>query len=551
MLCLSKSPSDSVHPPKNDKIHVIYQFFVHPDKSRQAEVEYCLEKNVNNPLIERVHLLNEKIYGVKQLGVKSDKITQVNIGKRLTYKDVFDYVDEFKIDGYIVFCNSDIFFDNSLKNLTTSSLGYERSCYSLLRFEFNNETNLKKCKIFGPRGDSQDTWIFHSNYNILPKQREVFNFYFGKPGCDNKLIYLFHLLGYTVYNEPYVVKTYHYHSTNIRNYNASEVLHSPMSNIFPQLTNDDVMLNIKEQMFKLKTKDFTKYDLYQDNKKLYKYLSEKIKNNQPFVIPRIAGVENNVVFIAKNVKPEQYANSPQFTGMAYTMKNNAGINLPTTASAEAYASSYLEPFKQCDLFFDWEEYGNVYPVIKNSHDWILRTHNDKQTLWAFTLDVFNYINSNPWTLALKGQRILIISSFADTIEKQIQHREKIYGIDLFPDCSFVFIKPPQTQGQNESRDWILECLEFMNKINHMKDQFDIALCSCGGYGNPVVGFIRSIGKSAIYIGGVLQMYFGVLGGRWEKERQDIIELYKNEYWARPAEEERPKGHETIERSCYW
>ena len=443
------------------------------------------------------------------------------------------------------------FFDNSLKNLTTSSLGYERSCYSLLRFEFNNETNLKKCKIFGPRGDSQDTWIFHSNYNILPKQREVFNFYFGKPGCDNKLIYLFHLLGYTVYNEPYVVKTYHYHSTNIRNYNASEVLHNPMSNIFPQLPNDDFMLNNKELFFRTLTKDFTKYDLYQDNKKLYKYLSEKIKNNQPFVIPRIAGVENNVVFIAKNVKPEQYANSPQFTGMAYTMKNNAGINLPTTASAEAYASSYLEPFKQCDLFFDWEEYGNVYPSIKNSNDWILRTHNDKQTLWAFTLDVFNYINSNPWTLALKGQRILIISSFADTIEKQIQHREKIYGIDLFPDCSFVFIKPPQTQGQNDSRDWILECLEFMNKINHMKDQFDIALCSCGGYGNPVVGFIRSIGKSAIYIGGVLQMYFGVLGGRWEKERQDIIELYKNEYWARPTEEERPKGHETIERSCYW
>jgi hypothetical protein len=91
----------------------------------------------------------------------------------------------------------------------------------------------------------------------------------------------------------------------------------------------------------------------------------------------------------------------------------------------------------------------------------------------------------------------------------------------------------------------------MNKINHIKDQFDIALCSCGGYGNPVVGFIHSIGKSAIYVGGVLQMYFGVLGGRWEHERQDIVELYKNEYWTRPSEEERPKGHETIERSCYW
>jgi len=130
MLCVSKSPSDSLHPPKNDQIHVIYQYFVHPDKSRQSEIEYCLLKNVNNPLIDRIHLLNEKIYSVKHLGLKSDKITQVNIGKRLTYKDVFDYVDEYKINGYIVYCNSDIFFDNSLKNITTSSLGYSKSFYS-------------------------------------------------------------------------------------------------------------------------------------------------------------------------------------------------------------------------------------------------------------------------------------------------------------------------------------------------------------------------------------------------------------------------------------
>lgn len=550
MLCVSKSPTDSLHPAKNDKIHLIYQYFVHPDKTRQAEIEHCLLKNVNNPLIHKIHLLNEKIYSEKKMRIKSDKITQINIGKRLTYKDVFDYVDEYKISGYIIFCNSDIFFDNSLKNITTSSLGYSKSFYALLRFEYNNEANLKKCKLFGPRGDSQDTWIFHSDYNVFPKQRDVFNFYFGKPGCDNKLVYLFHLLGYTVYNEPYVVRSYHYHSTNIRNYNASEILHFPMAQIFPQLLNE-VELSQNETKKKQSTQNYSKYDTYKDNKKLYNYISEKFKNNQTFVIPRIAGVENNVVFIAKNVKPEQYANSPQFTGMAFTMKNNAGINLPNTVSAEAYANSYLEPFRQCDLFFEWEDYGNVYPGIKNSHDWITRTFSNKKTLWAFTLDIFNYIYSNPWTLALKGKRILIISAFADTIEKQLPHREKIYGIDLFPDCSFVFMKPPQTQGQNESRDWAVECMEFLDKINIIKDQFDVALCSCGGYGNPVVGFIYTLGKSAIYVGGVLQMYFGVLGGRWEVERQDIVNLYKNEYWTRPAEEERPKGHDTIEKSCYW
>lgn len=551
MKCFYKSPVDTIRSPKNDPVHVIYQYFVHPDKSRQAEIQHCLLNNVNNPLINTIHLLNEKIYNKSELGLKSDKVTQVNIGKRLTYKDVFDYVEEFKINGYIVFCNSDIFFDNSLKNIITSSLSYDKSFYSLLRFEYNNEANIKKCKIFGPRGDSQDCWIYHSKYNIPVDKRTVFDFNFGKPGCDNKIIYLIHLLGYTVYNEPYSVKTYHYHTTNIRNYNSSEVLPNPFSNIFPELPNKEVVLNQNEKMITEFTKNYSKYDLYKDNKILYKYLSDKIKNNQPFVIPRIAGIENNVMFIAKNVKPEQYSNSPRFVQMASVMKNNAGINLPTTNSAESYANMYIEPFKHCDLYFNWEENGNVYPYIKSSHDWITRTFTDKQTIWAFTLDIFNFIYSTPWTLALKGKRLLIVSSFADTIQKQLEYREKIYGIDLFPDCSFVFIKPPQTQGENDSRDWCIEFLEFCAKINMIKDHFDIALCSCGGYGNPLVGFINSLGKSAIYIGGVLQMYFGVLGGRWEEERADIVKMYKNEYWTRPSEEERPKGHENIEKSCYW
>jgi hypothetical protein len=46
-------------------------------------------------------------------------------------------------------------------------------------------------------------------------------------------------------------------------------------------------------------------------------------------------------------------------------------------------------------------------------------------------------------------------------------------------------------------------------------------------------------KSAIYIGGVLQMYFGIYGERWLRERKSILELYINENWSRPKDNERP------------
>ena len=80
-----------------------------------------------------------------------------------------------------------------------------------LRFDYTNK-QLGKCKLFGPRADSQDTWIFHSNYNPH-KEAKIFNFTFGRPGCDNKLIYLFNILGFEVFNQPYFVKTYHIHQS--------------------------------------------------------------------------------------------------------------------------------------------------------------------------------------------------------------------------------------------------------------------------------------------------------------------------------------------------
>jgi hypothetical protein len=60
-----------------------------------------------------------------------------------------------------------------------------------------------------------------------------------------------------------------------------------------------------------------------------------------------------------------------------------------------------------------------------------------------------------------------------------------------------------------------------------------------------------MGKSAIYVGGVLQMYFGIYGERWLRERSDIMRMYLNKHWSRPKENERPKNYKEVEKSCYW
>jgi hypothetical protein len=89
------------------------------------------------------------------------------------------------------------------------------------------------------------------------------------------------------------------------------------------------------------------------------------------------------------------------------------------------------------------------------------------------------------------------------------------------------------------------------EIEAKKNTFDIALCACGGYGNPLCSAILAMGKSAIYVGGVLQMLFGIYGQRWLVEESDIMRMYMNEHWSRPLPGDRPQGHDKIEGGCYW
>ena len=55
-------------------------------------------------------------------------------------------------------------------------------------------------------------------------------------GCDNKITYLFYLLGYNVINQPFFIKTFHLHNTGIRGYDKnSPMLHGPYLQIGPYI----------------------------------------------------------------------------------------------------------------------------------------------------------------------------------------------------------------------------------------------------------------------------------------------------------------------------
>lgn len=529
---------------------LVTQFFLGGTEMRSGELRTSLKVNVSNPHIDRIVLLNERIYTDAELGVESSKIEQVVIGERLDYKSVFDCVDELGLTGYIVLSNLDIFFDKSLANVKRSGIASDKAMFCLLRHEYKPGKPVKDAHLFEHFADSQDTWIWHSNHNMPVNERKIFDFQLGIPGCDNTMAYAVQLVGYKVYNTPMLIKNYHNHTSNQRNYDANTT-RTPQPYYCVRAILDHEPFNKHRQ-----DPDHP-FTFRGENENFRAYLNTAVSKGEPFIVPRLAGIEHMYAVMGARAGQRGRFNNNEAEFLNKTrsiMKNNAGVFLPDGSSVVDYATMYLKAFHECDAYFDWEPQGDVAAAFGLQQDYEFAYHNfRRRRLWAFgVLDIFHVVNQEkPWTHELAGKRILVVSPFADTFKKQVPHMAEFYGRDMFPGCSFLFVKPPVTNGKNPSRPFAKELDEFSARIREVKDDFDIALVSCGGYGCPIMGRIYDMGKSAIYVGGVLQMYFGVYGSRWERERELAMKLFKNDKWIRPSSDERPQGFEQVEKSCYW
>ena len=520
---ISLAPTPTVCEKHNAPIVLIQQFYVNSNKSRHKENIFCLQKNVENTKIDKIILLNEREYSKKELGIDSSKITQIIVQQRLTYSKVFEYCSTIK-NSYVILANLDIFFDESLEEMKSVGLHKTKSVFCQLRHEYSPHKPLSEARLFGPRPDSQDAWIWHTNNTLgTGKFKQLTDFKLGMPGCDNKIIYLFFLMGNICYNDPKRIKIYHYHTSQVRSYTQKDRIKPPYYAIHHTIDNS-------------KAANST-FNTLLDNNNLFDYISEKINNNKHFIIPRIAKIENVVAMEGYHLQFIERSATAKSTidKTKHIMKNNAGICLSDLGSAENYSREYLRAFGLCERFFGWEPWSNVTSAYNGYHgisqEFMIEKYK-KQMIDAKVLDIYNFMYATPWTHALQGKRILIISPYVDIISKQISSKNKIYNTSVFLDNSFVFLKPPQTQDENSFILFREAHQLFVENIEKIKDTFDIALLCCGGYGNPICATLHMMGKSAIYVGNVLQMYFGIYKTKQLQETPDIMRLHMNLNWVK-------------------
>lgn len=218
----------------------ITQYYKPKNSNREREIRKCLDLNSKSQIIDKIVLLNEQDYFSRFPKTSNlNKIEQHVIGHRLTYSDVIRWIHDNSVpeNTICVFANADIVLDSE-SWLSIWSTELSNVFMSLLRWDIKEDENddkntndneiQSKAELFGPRNDSQDTWVVLSDsVKAISWDYSSLNFPFGQGGCDNAINVEMLRKKFLVVNPALSLKTYHYQLSGIRTYDPQDIVDKP------------------------------------------------------------------------------------------------------------------------------------------------------------------------------------------------------------------------------------------------------------------------------------------------------------------------------------
>lgn len=157
-------------------------------------------------------------------------------------------------------------------------------------------------------------------------------------------------------------------------------------------------------------------------------------------------------------------------------------------------------------------------------------------------------NFVPWTTALKGKKVLVISTHVESIKYQWKNRKQIWGDNYHKMSDFELvdvIRAPYHPSLDDrqypnTHSWG----DMVNYIKNLIEEYDYdVLLSGSSTSSPIfVDYAKVMGKVGIQTGGVIQLLFGIKGGRWAKVSaySDWNRMF-NEHWIYPLKIDQPQN----------
>lgn len=278
-------------------------------------------------------------------------------------------------------------------------------------------------------------------------------------------------------------------------------------------------------------------DIQQANKIIY----EGIMSGKPFMAGRYGGCENDALasyYLHKKI------GAPISKLKFNYLCSNAGFFPKDVSLLQGYVNEMETAATQVDILGAWNWF---------LEDYIIGTFAPQSQITTLG-NLEPWFSEKPWSVALKGKKVLVVHPFQDSIELQYKKRELLFpGSEILPEFELKTFKAVQSIAGNqpEGFETWFDALDYMTREIEKID-FDIAIIGCGAYGFPLAARVKKMNKQAIHLAGATQLLFGIKGSRWEQGNyKPIFEKIFNENWIRPLETEKPKKAEAIEGACYW
>lgn len=280
----------------------------------------------------------------------------------------------------------------------------------------------------------------------------------------------------------------------------------------------------------------------------FRVLQHHILTNSPFFIGRLSG--NEPAFCGTLL-----SNKPISNSLVSNMLFVAGIQFTSNSDVTEYVRAYTTACKNCDMLGVWDS--NMYLQAKPFYDFINTAYPKIRKICAHSLEPYYFMDLPDYDFfrVFQNKKVLIITSHEKTTMSQIPHIHQLFPKPIFHETTELYVyKPAQQNGGNhDTNSWQTHFNQMQTElldIQKTKFDFDVALVSCGGFGMPICDYIFThLNKSVIYVGGALQLYFGINGRRWSTSPE--INRLQTDKWTRPLPEDTPIHPNTCEGGCYW
>jgi len=279
---------------------------------------------------------------------------------------------------------------------------------------------------------------------------------------------------------------------------------------------------------------------------LQNLIKERFKENKPFFIARVSGAESREMGYSLENKIQMINRD--------TLRFHAGICIIDDEDWKEYVEMTMQAFRDCDYLAIWD--AQCYLQCPELYQYIKREYPHLKTIPAHSLEPYHFMETPNYIFPtlFVNKKILIITSHANSVLHQLTHIHNIFSpYSLFPDPNNILVYKCTIQNglNSDGYSWKGHYLKMCIDIS--KFDFDVAFIGCGGFSNILGHYIfNTLHKSALYIGGPIQLYFGILGNRWVTDSNITKWIHKNgNDWIRPLPQDTPSHPLAVEHGCYW